>query len=219
MSKGWHRLRHLLRAFEIFSQWAGVRNAVKHYWWIYGGLGALLRSPYIHSALLLTIVAYIGGRFSPTASNASDIALSAIPNLLGFTVGALAIVLAFSSADIFSALAEKGEPQSFFMKMTASLVHFIAVQALTLIVAILAKITGLPVLDIATLFLLFYAVLVTFAAGVQLYNTAIIYNAHASLRTPAKKNQTHFSKRPISSDLHDQGRTRSKPRRTRKPTN
>jgi hypothetical protein len=114
-------------------------------------------------------------------TSAAETAVSVLPNLLGFTVGALAIVLAFSSAPVFETLAEHGEPQSFYMKLTASLIHFILVQVLALVSAIVARITESTTIDILALFLLFYAVLVTFAAGMQLFLTAIIYNARASL--------------------------------------
>jgi hypothetical protein len=112
---------------------------------------------------------------------AHDITVGAVPNLLGFTVGALAIVLAFSSAEIFRVIAQGGRPDSFFMKLVSSLVHFILVQALALVVAILAKLTESRCLDILCLVLLFYAILVTFAAALELFVTARIYNARASL--------------------------------------
>jgi hypothetical protein len=104
-----------------------------------------------------------------------------IPNLLGFTVGALAIVLAFSSADIFETLAQKGNPKSFFMTLTANLIHFMLIQVTALTLGIVAKTTGTRGLEIPTLFFLLYAVTATFAAGVQLFLTAIIYNSKASL--------------------------------------
>jgi hypothetical protein len=113
----------------------------------------------------------------------SDIAASVLPNLLGFTVGALAIVLAFSSAPVFETLAEAGKPRSFFMKLTSSLIHFILVQVLALITAIAAKVTEVQWLDNLSLFFLYYAVLVTFAAGIQLFLTAIIYNTKQSIET------------------------------------
>lgn len=119
-------------------------------------------------------------------AKASDIAISAIPNLLGFTVGAFAIVLAFSSAEIFKTLAEEGEPESFFMKLTANLVHFILIQVLALVSGIVAKITDYRVLDILTLLFLLYAILATFSAALQLFQTAIIYNATASLKPDEK---------------------------------
>ncbi|MGA8499401.1 MAG: hypothetical protein WB764_28235 [Xanthobacteraceae bacterium] len=112
---------------------------------------------------------------------ASDISISVLPNLLGFTVGALAIVLAFSSASIFKTIAQEGEPKSFFMSLTANLVHFIAVQVVALMVGIVAKITGIRWLDDIALFCLIYAVLVIFSAATQLFETARIYNMKASV--------------------------------------
>lgn len=120
-------------------------------------------------------------------TSAADVAVGVLPNLLGFTVGAMAIVLAFSSAEIFISLAEEGEPQSFFMKLTANLVHFIGVQVTALLTGIVAKLTDLVMFDFIAMFLLFYAVSVTFSAGLQLFQTAMIYNAQASLAAKAKK--------------------------------
>lgn len=166
------------------NSWKGQIETISRYWTIYGGGLALLKSPYLHLALVLTgicILFWAKNNHLEYAAKASDIAISAIPNLLGFTVGALAIVLAFSSAQIFKTLAEEGEPQSFFMKLTANLVHFILAQVLALVSGIVAKIINSRVLDVVTLALLLYAVLVTLATALQLFQTAIIYNANASL--------------------------------------
>ena len=160
--------------------WVNQARTVNHYWKIYGGFKALLLSPYLHISLILTFVCC---HFWGTKGTASEIAVGVLPNLLGFTVGALAIVLAFSSAPVFETLAEHGQPQSFYMKLTSSLIHFILVQVLALTSAIVGRITENSVVDVLALFLLFYAVLVTFAAGIQLFLTAIIYNAKASLDT------------------------------------
>jgi hypothetical protein len=113
-------------------------------------------------------------------------AVSVIPNLLGFTVGAMAIVLAFSSAPIFKMLAQDGDPRSYFMRLTVNLVHFIVVQASALIFGIVGKATGNSVVDVFALFFLFYGVLVTVSAGIQLLQTAGLYNQHASLDQSAK---------------------------------
>lgn len=172
-------LRFFRRLGSIFGkQWVNQARAINHYWQIYGGPKALLLSPYLHVSLVLTFLCF---HFWSSKTTASEIAVSVLPNLLGFTVGALAIVLAFSSAPVFETLAEKGEPQSFYMKLTASLIHFILVQVLALVAAIVARITESTGVDVLALFLLFYAVLVTFAAGIQLFLTAIVYNARASV--------------------------------------
>jgi hypothetical protein len=168
----------------LTSSWKGQSEAISGYWIIYGGTRALLKSPYLHVAFVLSAVCvwrWAAIEQMENVTRASDIAISAIPNLLGFTVGALAIVLAFSSAKIFKTLAEEGAPFSFFMKLTANLVHFILVQVLALVCGIIAKITDARALDVVTLILLFYAILCTLSAALQLFQTAVIYNAHASL--------------------------------------
>jgi hypothetical protein len=173
----------------LTNSWKGQAKTVRRYWIIYGGYRALLGSPYLHVALALSAICIwlwpkdIRGEY---VARASDIAISAIPNLLGFTIGAFAIVLAFSSAEIFKTLAEEGEPKSFFMKLTSNLVHFILTQVVTLICAIAAKITEFRILDVLTLVFLIYAILATFSAAIQLFQTAIIYNATASLGSDEK---------------------------------
>lgn len=178
---------HLQRSFlhsDFFKFWRNQYRAIRTYWTLYGGASALIRSPYFQISLLLTLFCFV---IKDPKSSAADVAVSVLPNLLGFTVGAMAIVLAFSSAEIFISLAEEGEPQSFFMKLTANLVHFIGVQVTALLTGIVAKLIGLATLDFIAMFLLFYAVSVTFSAGLQLFQTAMIYNAQASLAAKAKK--------------------------------
>jgi hypothetical protein len=179
-------LRSYLRSASFLRQWVGLLGALQRYWNVYGGWWALFTSPYVHLALILTILCL--PFWHDRETRAADITLSAVPNLLGFSVGALAIVLAFSSADIFSTLAEDGRPKSFFMTLTTSLLHFILVQVAALCVGALAKITNTGWLDVVSLFLLFYAVLSTFAAGVHLFRTAVIYNTKAGLDLKGKTN-------------------------------
>ncbi|MBB4365229.1 hypothetical protein GGD65_006295 [Bradyrhizobium sp. CIR18] len=109
-----------------------------------GGLRELLRSPYFQTSILLglfCLVFWTRDEKQEHSVKAAEIAVGVLPNLLGFTVGALAIVLAFSSADIFRNI-EEGDPRSFYLTLTANLVHFICVQVLALVSAIIARATG-----------------------------------------------------------------------------
>lgn len=173
--------RFLLRFNRFFEHWRGQGRTLRNYWAAYGGRDALLRSPYVHISAFLTAVCCVFWSRGENAAHAADIAVGVLPNLLGFTVGALAIVLAFSSADIFKLLSEDGEPTSFFLTLTANLVHFVFVQVVALITGIVAKIVEFRFLDILSLFLLLYAVLVTLSAAFQLFQTARIFNARASV--------------------------------------
>jgi hypothetical protein len=190
--------RFLLRFNHFFDQWKGQGKTLSNYWKVYGGLGALLRSPYLQISALLTVLCVAFWSKADGAVHAYDISVGVLPNLLGFTVGALAIVLAFSSADIFKLLAEEGEPTSFFLTLTANLVHFILVQVVALTTGIVAKIVDVRELDILSLLLLIYAVLVTLSAAFQLFQTARIYNAKASIPsiepTPSKNCRERPSK-------------------------
>lgn len=178
------RLEQYWQGFTaLIEYWKNQSKTLSHYWAIYGGWRALFLSPYVHISLVLTAAcSYLNTR----PLSAADVTVGVIPNLLGFTVGALAIVLAFSSADIFETLAQKGKPKSFFMTLTANLIHFMLIQVIALVLGIFTKLSGKSYLEIPTLFFLFYAVTATFAAGIQLFLTAIIYNTKASL--DAKKN-------------------------------
>jgi hypothetical protein len=169
---------------NAFEYWKNQAETIRTYWNIYGGFRAFIKSPYLIIAFLLTVISTYFWAVNVRGEylvKASDLVVSAIPNLLGFTVGALAIVLAFSSAEIFKVLAEDGDPQSYFMKLTSNLVHFIMVQVVALTCGIVARITDSRILDVLSLFFLFYAVLVTFSAALQLFLTAQIYNAHTSI--------------------------------------
>ena len=175
---------------SFFDLWKSQARTFSDHWIIYGGFVALLKSPHLYIALLLTCIStwfWATNDRHEYLTKASDLAISTVPNLLGFTVGALAIVLAFSSANIFNFLAEHGEPKSYFMKLTSALVHFISIQVLALIIGIIAKVTDSRTLDVVSLFFLYYAVLVTFAAAMQLFLTAQIYNAHASLKNEERE--------------------------------
>jgi hypothetical protein len=163
----------------FFSYWRGQANAFRAYWLVYGGGGSFIRSPYLHvSVILASVCSYF---VDLNAVKVSDIAISAIPNLLGFTLGAMAIALAFSSAQLFKQLTEDGKSDSFFLKLMANLVHFILCQVAALIAGIVAKTTGKVAIEYVTLVLLLYAILVTLATGIQLFQAAAIYNASASL--------------------------------------
>jgi len=184
MLKGLHQLPRFFRSWAFFEKWISQANSIKKYWSTYGGLKALLTSPYLHISAVTTLICVLFWSTNEKAEyavKASELAVSILPNLLGFTVGALAIVLAFSSADIFKVIAEDGDPKSFFITLTANLVHFISIQVVALIVGILARIIDNRILDITSLFFLIYAVLVTFSAALQLFQTAVIYNTKAGI--------------------------------------
>ena len=123
---------------ELRASYRGVFGSFRNYWGTYGGALALLASPYLHFALLLLIPTYP----SWTRPGWWDQVLGALPNLLGFSVAALAISLGVGN-DTFrnvisgasAAERESGE-RSPYMRATATFTHFVMVQIVSILMAI-----------------------------------------------------------------------------------
>jgi hypothetical protein len=120
----------------MFKQYEGVGTIFKTYWQAYGGLGDLLRSPYLHAAVVLLALTI------PTWSAPQwwDQSLAVLPNLLGFTLGGFAIFIGFGDEKFRALLAEDdGGPVNAYVDLCSTFVHFILVQLLALVAAVLAK--------------------------------------------------------------------------------
>lgn len=110
----------------------------KRFWMAYGGAGALLRSPYLYAALLIAPLCW--GTWS--APNWWDTVISVLPNLLGFTLGGFAIFVSFGDARFIASLAAEADDTaqpSVYREFCATFVHFILVQVVALILAIVTK--------------------------------------------------------------------------------
>lgn len=177
-------LRLCARSFEKNTKpWRNQAGAIRKYWYVYGGKAALFRSPYLHIAVFIFIFGVVFGGIS---SKGAEIAVSVIPNILGFTIGAMAIVLSMSSTSPFVHLAEEGEIKSFFMRIVAILVHFVIVQACALIFGIIGKTVPssiASVFDYLAYLFLIYAVTSAISVAVQLFLAAQALNASASIQS------------------------------------
>ena len=109
------------------------------YWDIYGGWAALIRSPYLHAAILFTILAY--PIWLDSKKDWTDLVMSVTPSILGFSLGGYAILFAFGDEKFRLAISgpdEDGSPSP-FMNVNASFVHFLVMNVLALLLAILAR--------------------------------------------------------------------------------
>jgi hypothetical protein len=107
------------------------------YWKRYGGLKALLTSPYFRISILLSIILFPHWMYSKWW----DDALSIMPNILGFSLGGYAILLAFGDngfQKIMSGSDEKNE-QSPMTDVNVTFVHFIFLQVVSIVLALLCK--------------------------------------------------------------------------------
>jgi len=168
-------------ASSISRSWRNQSKEIARYWELYGGWRALAASPYAHLSVVFGIVTQCrhSKAFDPAAAT-----LSVIPNVLGFTVGALAIILAFSSSDFFTYLIDGGKEKSLFMKTVANFVHFIVVQIFSILLAILCSAHPSNILKILTSIILTYAILTTLTTVIQLFQMATVFNASRQLKAP-----------------------------------
>lgn len=106
----------------------------------------------------------------------TGLAVGIIPNLLGFALGGMAIMLSFSSGRFLEAIRQNGKEDSYFMKMIASFFHFSLILTASLILAILSKSISNQCISILGLFCLFYGILLVPATAASIWHTARVFN-------------------------------------------
>ena len=121
-------------AQNIFS---GPAHMFKFYWRAYGGIRGIFCSLYFYTALLICFLLY------PTWSKVgwwSD-PIGLLPNIIGFTLGGYAIFTAFGDEKFKSLIAGQNEDgkTSPFINANATFVHFILLQIIAVILAIIGK--------------------------------------------------------------------------------
>lgn len=112
-------------------------NILKRYWSTYGGIKAVLKSWYFRIAIVIAIMLY------PQWSSPKwwDDVLSIMPNLLGFSLGGYAMWIAIGD-DSFRKLISGEDPDgkpSPYMEVNSAFVHFIVLQMLSILLALVAK--------------------------------------------------------------------------------
>lgn len=116
----------------------GVVEIFLRYWRAYGGLSAIARSPYFHASLVLLALTYHTWSEPQWWQDVT----SALPNLLGFSLAGFAIFIGFGDERFRALLAEPEENPTrptIYVSLCATFVHFIIVQILALIYALVAK--------------------------------------------------------------------------------
>lgn len=171
------------------NPYQGVAKIFKRYWRAYGGLGALCASPYVHFSVVLTALLrhlWISGEWW------SDV-LQVVPSILGFTLAGFTIWLGFGD-DRFQQLITKWKPgreSSPYLGISAGFVHFIVVQLLAVLAALIGKATDFalacddPLRPLALFaapwghavgfFLFIYSLMTALAATMGVFRTASMF--------------------------------------------
>ncbi len=152
------------------------------YWKIYGGFNDLKKSKYVYIAIAVTALCaplwlneVAGARTWP------QIAIDIIPGLLGLTLGGMAIMLAFSNKRFWTAVTQKGNPKSLFMKGISAFFHFIVIQSIGLILALISKTYSSDFLSAFGFLFLTYGILGAVAIAGLLLHISRIWNAIGSI--------------------------------------
>ena len=123
--------------------YSGIRKIFKKYWKAYGEWPKLKGSPYLHLALLLTCIT----ANSWLEKDWWDTVISTLPNLLGFTLAGFSMFIGFGDERFRAMLAEPDEDEvnqeeaTIYLQLCATFVHFILIQIMALIFALVAKST------------------------------------------------------------------------------
>lgn len=115
------------------SLWGSLRR----YWSDYGGWTEFLASPLVHLSVLIAATSYSVW----SHGDWTNLPLSLLPNLLGFSLGAYALIFSLASENLLAALnrpSPDGKPPLLHM-INATFLHFILIQTAAIIFALLNK--------------------------------------------------------------------------------
>lgn len=179
---------------SIKNNYSYFGDTLKNYWNMYGGFNALLTSPYVHISLLITILLYRQW-ISP---NWWDVVLDITPSILGFALGGYAILISFGDLKFHELISgSKDGNRSPYLGTSSNFVHFILVQIIALLTAVILKTfysppikllivlfdyLNLPLMEImnwirltlwaGSFFLFVYSLLTALAATLQIFNVS-----------------------------------------------
>jgi conserved hypothetical protein len=118
------------------SQWSGTTGIVRRYWQNYGGFKVIIASPYLHVSICLLILTFPFWFYNKWWEQS----ISIVPSILGFTIGGFAIFLGYGSDKFRSLLApEDDKGKSPYLDIVTTFTHFIIIQTLTLVIALIAS--------------------------------------------------------------------------------
>lgn len=128
---------------DTVHPYADFREIVGRYWVAYGGMKEVGRSPFMHLAVAMTVLA--GASWS--SSSWQTTALGVLPNLLGFGVTGYAIWIGWGDSQLRRKLSEiEMRPGvTAYAQVSATFAHFALVQVAALVWALMFATLDHPV--------------------------------------------------------------------------
>ena len=157
-------------------------DAFRTYWRSYGGIFSLLTSPYLWlSGIMWAFCKPIWYDQASEGFPWQGWAFSVLPSMVSFSLGAMAIFLAFSNENFLKLLRQGGKQNSYLMSVTAAFFHFILVQFVAIGLAVF--LVAYPSIFFSGLafWAFLYALFAGLAAAAALLDMAEILNAAGKL--------------------------------------
>lgn len=167
---------------SLKTAWLSVYGTLRDYWAVYGGLERVILSPYCWLALILTLLSYPFWLSDSPKDDWAQVAIDIVPSLLGFSIGAFAVLLAFTNPRFMTFMSEEGSEVSAYMTACAMFVHFIVVQSVALLFAIFGKFVSHGMLAGVGFFSFMYAITTAVATCFALFNLAQVYNKWSGMQ-------------------------------------
>lgn len=151
------------------------------YWESYGGFGAILKSRYFWYSVLVSFICFplFWSCDSSDSSKWFDLPLSVLPNILGFTLGGYAILLAFGDKAFLKLFMKQSKrlKHTLYMELNASIVHFIIIQFIALIYSVISYSWNITYGIIAHVgfFFFIYAIATGMAATFSIFRLSYLY--------------------------------------------
>lgn len=122
---------------EARSQFATLRRELAKYYRDYGGNYVVIRSPFLHASILLSVLSFA----SWSSVQWADLSLSTLPNLLGFSLGTYALLFSLMSGRMKQALKALRNRRGirYLDEINSTFFHFILFQVVAILWAYVAK--------------------------------------------------------------------------------
>lgn len=178
--------------YEVIN---GPKTSFLLYWNAYGGKQALFKSIYFWASLFFSVL-IMGVDYcsSEILWNWWGDAISIIPSILGFSLGGYAILISFGDAKFLSIMREKdtNEKYSLYMQVNATFLHFIFVQFLSVLYAVLIKglhLTGVLFFNFLGLVIFLYALFTIVSTAFAVLNLASWFDEMGSVNDEKHDNE------------------------------
>ncbi len=121
----------------MFKEYKNVWALIAKYYAYYGGARKFFFNPYLHMAVVVTALLY--GQWAGFEKIWWSDVLQIIPSLLGFTLGAYAILISFGDEKFHKALIGGPGEENIYLNVSAIFLNFLVTQIFSIVLALIGK--------------------------------------------------------------------------------